>query len=118
VKAAGKTVDSLQSELAARYELKTPSDLTISLESTYIAVYVTGAVGKPGKVVLDRPMTLLEVIMESGGFERVTANLKRVSITRMVNGKYVTRRIDMRDPAAGVEYVQPYDMIEVGRFFQ
>jgi polysaccharide biosynthesis/export protein len=118
VKAAGKSVDSLQSELASRYELKSPSDLTISLESTYIAVYVTGAVGKPGKVVLDRPMTLLEVIMESGGFDRETANLKRVSLTRLVNGKYVTRRIDMRDPAAGVEYVQPYDMIEVGRYFQ
>ena len=118
VKAAGKTLDSLQSELAARYELKTPGDLTVSLESTYIAVYVTGAVGHPGKVVLDRPMTLLEAIMESGGFERETANLKRVTLTRLVGGKYVTRRIDLRDPAEGVEYVQPFDMIEVGRFFQ
>ena len=118
VKAAGKSVDTLQSELAARYELKTPGDLTVSVESTYLAVYVTGAVGRPGKVVLDRPMTLLEAIMESGGFDRETANLKRVTLTRLVGGKYVTRRIDLRDPGAGVEYLQPYDMIEVGRYFQ
>ena len=118
VKAAGKSVDSLQSELAARYELKTPGDLTISVESTYLAVYVTGAVGRPGKVLLDRPMTLLEAIMESGGFDRESANLKRVTLTRLVGGKYVTRRIDLRDPAGGVEYVQPYDMIEVGKYFQ
>ncbi len=118
VKAAGKSVDNLQSELAARYELKTAGDLTVSLESTYLAVYVTGAVGRPGKVLLERPMTVLEAIMESGGFDRETANLKRVTLTRLVGGKYVTRRIDLRDPAAGVEYVQPYDMIEVGRYFQ
>jgi polysaccharide biosynthesis/export protein len=118
VKAAGKSLDALQTELAARYELKNAGDLTVSLESTYIAAYVTGAVGRPGKVLLDRPMTVLEAIMESGGFERSTANLKRVTLTRLVNGKYVTRQLDLRDPSAGVEYVQPYDMIEVGRYFQ
>jgi polysaccharide export outer membrane protein len=117
VKAAGKTLDALQAELVARYELKTPGDLIVSLESTYSAVYVTGAVAKPGKVVLDRPMTVLEAIMESGGFERETANLKRVNVTRLVNGKYVVSVLDLRDPAAGVIYVQPYDMIEVPRFF-
>lgn len=118
VKAGGKSLDALQRELATRYELKSPGDVSISLESTGIAVYVTGAVGRPGKVVLDRPMTVLEAIMESGGFDRATANLKRVSVTRLVNGQYKTRWLDLRDPAAGVDYVQAYDMIEVARYFQ
>jgi polysaccharide export outer membrane protein len=118
VKASGKSVDTLQAELASRYELKSAGDLIVSVDATYLAVYVTGAVGKPGKVVLDRPMTLLEAIMESGGFDRETANLKKVSLTRKVNGRFETRWIDLRDPAAGGEYVQPFDMIEVNRFFR
>lgn len=118
VKAGGKSLDGLEKELTTRYELKSAGDLSVSLESTNIALYVTGAVTKPGKVVLDRPMTLLEAIMESGGFDRATANLKKVSLTRAVNGRYTTRLIDLRHPSAGGEYVQPYDMIEVARYFQ
>ena len=117
VKAAGKSLDALQSELVARYELKETGDLIVSMESTDSVVYVTGAVGTVGRIVLDRPMTVLEAIMESGGFDRATANLKRVTLTRMVNGKYVTYTMDMRNPNAGAMYVQPYDMIEVPRFF-
>jgi polysaccharide biosynthesis/export protein len=117
VKAAGKSLDSFQRELATRYELKTAGDLTVSLESTFTAVYVTGAVQRPGKVVIDRPMTVLEAIMESGGFDRESANLKGVSLTRLVNGKYVTRVINMRDHPEDALYVRPYDMIEVPRFF-
>jgi polysaccharide export outer membrane protein len=117
VKAAGKSLDALQSELVARYELKEAGDLIVSMESTDSVVYVTGAVGTVGRIVLDRPMTVLEAIMESGGFDRATANLKRVTLTRMVNGKYVTYTMDMRNPNAGAMYVQPYDMIEVPRFF-
>lgn len=116
VKAGGKSLDALHSELASRYELKEPSDLTVSLEATFTAVYVTGAVLRPGKVGLDRPMTVLEVIMEAGGFDRESANLKNVSLTRLVNGKYVTSRLDMRKNPDAI-YVQPFDMIEVPRFF-
>jgi polysaccharide export outer membrane protein len=118
VKAAGKSLDSFQRDLADRYELKSAGDLSVSMEDTHLAVYVTGAVGRPGKIVLDRPMTVLEAIMESGGFDRTTANLKKVSLTRSVNGRYVTKWMDLRDPSAGGEYVQPYDMIEIGRYFQ
>jgi len=117
VRAAGKSLDALQRELATRYELKSSGDLTISLESTLTPVYVTGAVQRPGKVVLDRPMTVLEAIMESGGFDRESANLKRVSLTRLVDGKYKTRIINMRDHPEEALYVRPYDMIEVPRFF-
>jgi polysaccharide export outer membrane protein len=117
VKAAGKSLDTFQRELATRYELKTAGDLTVSLESTLTAVYVTGAVQRPGKVVIDRPMTVLEAIMESGGFDRESANLKRVSLTRLVDGKYETRVINMRDHPEEALYVRPYDMIEVPRFF-
>lgn len=116
VRAAGKSLDALHSELASSYELKTPSDLTVSLDASYISVYVTGAVLRPGKVTLERPMTVLEVIMECGGYDRESANLKRVTLTRLVNGKYVTASMDMRDRPDAV-YVQPYDMIEVPRFF-
>ena len=116
VKAGGRSLDSLHDELARRYEVKSPSDITISLDAAYSSVYVTGAVLRPGKVNLDRPMTVLEVIMESGGFDRESANLKHVSLTRLTNGKYVTAEMDMRKQPEAV-YVQPFDMIEVPRFF-
>lgn len=116
VKAAGRSLDSLHDELARKYEVKSPSDLTVSIDAAFSAVYVTGAVIRPGKVGLDRPMTVLEVIMECGGFDRESANLKHVSLTRLENGKYVTAEMDMRKQPDAV-YVQPFDMIEVPRFF-
>src|SRR5437016_6515785 len=68
VDAAGKTVGQLQSELIELYksQLKTP-EVTVSLEGSVTTVTVSGAVAKPGKVVFERPTTVVQAIMNAGG---------------------------------------------------
>ena len=56
---------------------------------------VSGAVQKPGKIVFERPATVLEAIMEAGGFTP-EADLKKVSLIRIVKGEHETQIVDLR----------------------
>ncbi len=49
-------------------------------------VFVTGQVVHPGKVLSDHPITALEAVMEAGGFDYNTANMKEVKVVRNENG--------------------------------
>lgn len=116
VVAGGKSLAKFQSELTSRYKkhLQDPS-LVVSRESTAAAVYVSGGVNSPKKVVLDRPMTALEAIMEAGGFSP-SANQKKVVIIRSdgVNRKRFV--LDLRSALDGSSqpfYLRPFDVIEV-----
>src|SRR5579884_1598556 len=83
VHAAGKTVAQLQDELAKLYSAQVETkQVTVELLSSTYAVFVTGAVLKPGKVLSDHPMTALEAIMEAGGPDYASANLKAVTVLR------------------------------------
>lgn len=81
--AAGKTPDQLEKDLVDHYKSRLVSkEVTVSVESSSFPIYVTGAVLKPGKVLVDHPMTALEAVMESGGFDYTKANLKAVKVIR------------------------------------
>lgn len=81
VSVAGKTLGDFQAELAALYKSQLQrSEVVVSVEMSAVSVYVSGAVNKPGKILLDRPMTALEVIMEAGGFATDLANPKKVVV--------------------------------------
>jgi polysaccharide export outer membrane protein len=116
--AAGKTVSSLQNHVAERYatQLK-DTTVTVRLDSTIQAVYVSGAVNSPGKIVLDRPMTALEAIMEAGGFQAGWANPRKVRLIRMNDGRHETSVLDLspttRGQAGDAIYLRPYDMLTV-----
>jgi protein involved in polysaccharide export with SLBB domain len=56
---------------------------------------VSGAVQKPGKIVFERPATILEAIMEAGGFTP-EADLKKVSVIRIVKGEHYSQVFDLR----------------------
>src|SRR5438309_7590448 len=86
VSAAGKTIGQLQSELAELYksQLKT-SEVSVSLESSLTTVVVSGAVAKPGKIVFERPTTVFQAIMESGGATDF-GNLSKVRLVRTIHG--------------------------------
>src|SRR5207249_11173734 len=80
VHAAGKTPTELQNELANLYKPQLQdNEVLVTLETRALPVVVSGAVAKPGKIVLERPATILEAIMEAGGFTP-SADLKRVSL--------------------------------------
>lgn len=117
VVAAGKKLRALQEELSGLYkpQLKNP-EVVVTLESSVISVNVTGEVLKPGKIALDRPLTLLEAIMEAGGISP-EGSLRNVLVIRNVDGKQYTQYFDLspafRGKTTNSFYLRPYDMIVV-----
>ena len=87
VEAAGKTPDELQAKLIELYAPQISSkEVTVEVESSSFPVFITGCVLRPGKILSDHPMTVLEAIMEAGGFDYTRANIKSVRVIRLENG--------------------------------
>jgi len=117
VRAAGKSPGQLQSELANLYKPQLQdNEVLVTVESRAVPVVVSGAVQHPGKIVFERPATLLEAIMEAGGFTP-QADLKRVSVIRIVKGEHQTELFDLRAVLRGqatqATYVSGGDVIYV-----
>jgi len=117
VHAAGKSPSQLQSELANLYKSQLQdSEVNVTVTARAVPVVVSGAVQKPGKIVFERPATVLEAIMEAGGFTP-EADMKKVSIIRIVKGEHYSQTIDMRPILRGqptpAVYVANGDVIYV-----
>jgi polysaccharide biosynthesis/export protein len=117
VRAAGKTPGALQGELSNLYKAQLQdSEAVVTVESRAIPITVSGAVQKPGKIVFERPATVLEAIMEAGGFTP-EADLKKVSVIRNVRGTHQTQIFDLRPVLRGTPtkatYVSGGDVIYV-----
>lgn len=117
VTAQGKSIASLQSQLTSSYtaHLQNPAVL-VAVETAASGVYVTGEVMKPGKVPLDRPMTVLEAIGECGGFTKF-ANPKQVVVVRNQGGQSHRYALNVADTISGASnssfYLRPYDTVLV-----
>jgi polysaccharide export outer membrane protein len=114
---AGKTPGQLQTELANLYKPQLQdNEVLVTVETRAVPVVVSGAVQRPGKIVFERPATLLEAIMEAGGFTP-QADLKRVSVIRIVKGEHQTELFDLRSVLRGqttrATYVSGGDVIYV-----
>lgn len=117
VPAAGLTAQSLKTNLTDRYQRFLKGDeVTVTLAVSSASVYVTGAVLRPGKVVMDRPLTALEAIMEAGGFD-IRASAASVTVLRLENGRQTRHRVDLRSALNGVDslpfWLKPFDIIKV-----
>jgi polysaccharide export outer membrane protein len=117
VHAAGKSPAELQKELANLYKPQLQdNEVLVTLETRALPVVVSGAVAKPGKIVFERPATIVEAIMEAGGFTP-SADLKRVSLIRIVKGEHQTEQFDLRPIVHGKStpavYVSGGDVIYV-----
>jgi polysaccharide export outer membrane protein len=117
VHAAGKSPTELQNELANLYKPQLQdNEVLVTLEARALPVVVSGAVQKPGKIVFERPATVLEAIMEAGGFTP-EADLKKVSLIRIVRGEHETEQFDLRPVLHGkptpAVYVSGGDVIYV-----
>jgi len=119
ITAAGKTPSGLQKELVTLYakELVSSKDIVVAVQSASFPVFVTGAVQRPGKVVSDHPMTVLEAIMESGGFDYLHANMKKVRIIRAKDKETLNFTVNLKGVVNGtgidVFYLQPSDIVYV-----
>jgi polysaccharide biosynthesis/export protein len=117
VHAAGKSPGELQHELANLYKPQLQdNEVLVTIESRAVPVVVSGAVQHPGKILFERPATVLEAIMEAGGFTP-EADLKRVSVIRIVKGEHQTVVFDLRPVIKGLPtpatYVSGGDVIYV-----
>lgn len=121
VQAAGKRMGDFQDEITRRYKTELQdNEVVVSLESSSVPIYVTGAVTRPGKVVLDRPMTVFDALMEAGGASNL-GNLHKVVLVRSGNGHHYSEKFDLSKPLKGgtadAFYVRAYDTIYVPEKF-
>jgi protein involved in polysaccharide export with SLBB domain len=122
--AAGLTPAQLEAAVLKAYEGQLlTKEVTVYVESTIYPVFVIGSVLRPGKVLADRPLTVLEAVMEAGGFDFSKANLKKVRLIRREKGILKTAQFDLKSMLAGKDpvtpvYVMPSDIIFVPEKFQ
>jgi polysaccharide biosynthesis/export protein len=120
-KAAGLTLAEMQKELVKLYapELQT-KEVVVTLESSSFAVYVTGAVLRPGKIMSDRPITALQAIIEAG-CDYTKANLTSVVVIRQENGRTERHTLNLKRVLKGQEEeafpLKPADIVYVPERF-
>jgi polysaccharide biosynthesis/export protein len=122
VKAAGLAPGALEKQILDAYGTQLLSrEVTVSLESAAIPIFVTGMVLRPGKVMSDRPITLIEAIMEAGGFDYGRANLKAIRVMRRDGDRMRTFIVNLKPALEGEPatpfYLRPSDMVYVPERF-
>ena len=121
--AAGKTPADIEKEILKLYgDQLAVKQVVVTVTSSAYPVYVSGAVLRPGKILADRPMTVLEAILEAGGFDQAKANPKKVKVLREFEGQTVSYTVDMSkvingDPGTKPFYLKPSDKIHVPQKF-
>jgi polysaccharide export outer membrane protein len=120
IKALGKSPQELESVLEALYEPKLRGGrerITVTVASATAIVYVTGAVLRPGKVPLDRPLTALDALVEAGGPEPSRAKLTEVVVLRTDKGRRLKFILNLKRALKGDDdslfYLEPFDIIYV-----
>ena len=122
VDAAGLTPDELQQKLVKLYASQiTTKQITVVLQSSVFPVFVTGAVIHPGKILSDHPISALEAVMEAGGPDYATANLKAVKVSRNNSGVMENYTLNLKAILQGTEtkpfYLKPGDIVYVPERF-
>ena len=118
IKAAGKTLDELKTELMSRYEnLLKVKEISVALVSSSASVTVSGAVLKPGRIPMERPMTALEAIMEAGGYDPTRAKMTEVRVLRIENGQQKNYELNLKRAIqkgdASPFSLKPFDNVHV-----
>ena len=131
IRARGRTLKDLQYEIDAAYSAK-GLDVFVSLVPRSLranATLVIGEVGKPGRIELDRPTTVLMAVAQAGGVLPAGAmgavrlfyigddGVQRV---RSINLRGVMDDLRLEDdmivPNNSIIYVPPTDLAKAGRF--
>lgn len=119
---AGKSTEALNKELLDLYAPKLVSkEVTVTLLSSPFVVYVTGAVLRPGKLTVERRITVYDAIVEVGGFDKMRANLKKVTVVRQEKGKTQKFVINVKKMMEGdgvdVFWLKDFDSVYVPEKF-
>ena len=121
--AVGLTPDGLKQKIVELYGSQLASkEVNVSLQTSTFPVFVNGSVVHPGKILSDHPSTALEAVMEAGGFDNNTANMKAVKVSRIEAGKYKNYQLNLKDILDGKNsqpfYLKPGDIVFVPERFQ
>lgn len=121
VNVMGNTPQEVHDSLIIRYssQLNDPG-ITVTVQSLYSnRVYISGEVNGPGYIETSGRITALEAIMESGGFNLLTANVKNVLVIRSKDGERYGHRLNLKPALNGQTdqpyYLEPYDIVYVPR---
>src|SRR5688572_6653122 len=122
VQAAGLTPAQLEKHIVEKFATQlVTKEVAVTVDASAYPVFVNGAVLRPGKIEPMRPITVLEAIMEAGGFDYARANLKKVRVIRTEGTIVNTYTVDLRGVVSGNYtkpfYVRPSDIIFVPEKF-
>jgi polysaccharide export outer membrane protein len=118
-----RTSDDIQKILLEKYGSQiVVQEISVSVESAGFPVYVSGAVGRPGRVQCRQSMTVLEAVVEAGGFAEGRADLKNVKVVRQnSDGTTRTYVLDLKKGLKGENsetfYLRPSDVVYVPERF-
>lgn len=119
----GKSALEVQEELLALYGSQlVVKSISVSVESAGFPVFVSGAVLRPGRVQCNQSVTVLEAIIEAGGFHEGRADLSRVKVVRLrPDGTSQTYLLNLKDTLKGSPgtsfYLRPSDVVYVPERF-
>jgi polysaccharide biosynthesis/export protein len=118
----GMTPAELEQSLVKLYAPQLVSkEVTVTVTASSFAVYVSGSVLHPGKIMSDRPLSALEAIMEAGGFDNDKANIEAVVVIRNEGGKTRNYTLNLKLVLEGKEsepfYLKPSDIVYVPEKF-
>ncbi len=95
--AADKAPKELEADLLTKFGPDLiDKRVNVVVESAAFPIFVSGAVLRPGELLVNRSVTVLEAIMKAGGFDAKRANLEKVKIIRQEKGVQRTFVIDVQ----------------------
>jgi polysaccharide export outer membrane protein len=120
--AAGKTPTAVEADLKKLYGSQlVNSAVSVTVQSSAFVIYVMGAVSKPGKIVSERPLTVLQALIE-GGIDDTKSNLKSIQIIRTDDAGHTQKtKLNVYKGLHGGQLpsfiLKPYDVINVPERF-
>jgi len=117
----GLTSTGLEDKLLEWYDDQiVTKEVTVTLVSSSFPIYVQGMVLNPGEIINDRRITALEAVLKAG-YNPKQANLKKVTVIRVENGRYMSHSLDLQAVLDGENvdpfFLQPSDIVKVPEKF-
>lgn len=118
MQAAGKTPEEFEKEILKAYgDQLTMKEVTVTVTEASYPLYITGAVLKPGKMMVNKPIDILEAIMEAGGLDPINASARAVRVIREENGRSKIIKVNVKAMLDGKQtqlfYLRPSDIVYV-----
>ena len=121
VKVDGLTTAELEQVLKSKYEGQlVANEVMVAVLDSSFSYYVEGAVNAPGKIISFRALTVLEAVLEAGGYSEI-AKIEVVKVIRRKAGKYEFYKVNLKKVLDGKSdesfSLEPNDIVSVPEKF-